>query len=83
MSAVRTMSRPRRDHRSDQDHRPRARQPGDHCNAIAPGLIATDILIGLPEAAKEAILQITPMKEIGKVEDVAAAAVYFASDEAS
>jgi 3-oxoacyl-[acyl-carrier protein] reductase len=51
------------------------------CNAIAPGLIDTDILIGMPEAATHAILQITAMGRIGKVEDVAAAAVYFASDE--
>lgn len=55
---------------------------GITCNAIAPGLIETDILIGMPEAATQAILQITAMGEIGKVEDVAAAAVYFASDEA-
>ena len=51
------------------------------CNAIAPGLIDTDILIGMPEAATHAILQITAMGKIRKVEDVAAAAVYFASDE--
>jgi 3-oxoacyl-[acyl-carrier protein] reductase len=55
---------------------------GITCNAIAPGLIETDILVGMPEAATQAILQITAMGEIGKVEDVAAAAVYFASDEA-
>ncbi|MGH2463363.1 MAG: 3-oxoacyl-ACP reductase family protein [Candidatus Limnocylindria bacterium] len=55
---------------------------GITCNAIAPGLIDTDILVGMPEAATQAILQITAMGEIGRVEDVAAAAVYFASDEA-
>jgi 3-oxoacyl-[acyl-carrier protein] reductase len=55
---------------------------GITCNAIAPGLIDTDILVGMPEAATQAILQITAMGKIGKVEDVAAAAVYFASDEA-
>jgi 3-oxoacyl-[acyl-carrier protein] reductase len=55
---------------------------GITCNAIAPGLIETDILVGMPESATQAILQITAMGEIGKVEDVAAAAVYFASDEA-
>jgi 3-oxoacyl-[acyl-carrier protein] reductase len=55
---------------------------GITCNAIAPGLIDTDILVGMPEAATQAILQITAMGEIGKVEDVAAAAVYFASNEA-
>ena len=51
------------------------------CNAIAPGLVDTDILVGMPEAATQAILQITAMGKIGNVEDVAAAAVYFASDE--
>ena len=54
---------------------------GITCNAIAPGLIDTDILAGMPEAATQAILQISPIGEIGKVEDVAAAAVYFASEE--
>jgi len=54
---------------------------GITCNALAPGLIDTDILVGMPEAATQAILQITAMGKIGNVEDVAAAAVYFASDE--
>ena len=55
---------------------------GITCNAIAPGLIATDLTADLPEAAAEAIRTLTPMGNVGSVEDVAAAAVYFASDEA-
>ena len=54
---------------------------GITCNAIAPGLIETEILATLPEAAREALIQLTPLGEVGRVEDVAAAAVYFASDE--
>jgi 3-oxoacyl-[acyl-carrier protein] reductase len=55
---------------------------GITCNAIAPGLITTDLTADLPEAATQALTGMTPMGYIGSVEDVAAAAVYFASDEA-
>jgi 3-oxoacyl-[acyl-carrier protein] reductase len=55
---------------------------GITCNAIAPGLITTDLTADLPEAATEALKGLTPLGYIGTVEDVAAAAVYLASDEA-
>jgi 3-oxoacyl-[acyl-carrier protein] reductase len=55
---------------------------GITCNAIAPGLIETDLTAALPEAATAAIKTLTPMGYVGSVDDVAAAAVYLASDEA-
>jgi 3-oxoacyl-[acyl-carrier protein] reductase len=55
---------------------------GITCNAIAPGLIETDLTADLPAAASEALTNLTPLGYIGSVDDVAAAAVYFASDEA-
>jgi 3-oxoacyl-[acyl-carrier protein] reductase len=55
---------------------------GITCNAIAPGLIETDLTADLPAAATEALIAMTPLGYLGSVEDVAAAAVYFASDEA-
>ena len=55
---------------------------GITCNAIAPGLIETDLTADLPAAASEALTSLTPLGYIGSVDDVAAAAVYFASDEA-
>ncbi len=55
---------------------------GITCNAIAPGLIATDLTADMPEAATEALKGLTPLGYIGSVDDVAAAAVYLASDEA-
>ena len=55
---------------------------GITCNAIAPGLIETDLTADLPEAATEALTSLTPLGYIGSVDDVAAAAVYLASDEA-
>jgi 3-oxoacyl-[acyl-carrier protein] reductase len=55
---------------------------GITCNALAPGLIETDLTANLPPPAAEAIKTLTPMGYTGSVDDVAAAAVYLASDEA-
>lgn len=51
-------------------------------NAITPGFIETDMTASLPEAAKDQMIKATPLARIGKPEDVAAAALYLASEEA-
>lgn len=55
---------------------------GIRCNAIAPGFIDTDMTAKLSDKAKEAAVAAVPMKRMGRPEDIAATAVFLASDQA-
>ena len=56
---------------------------GVRVNAIAPGFIETDMTAVLPEEVKQKMLEVVPLKRPGKQEDVAQAALFFASDVSS
>ena len=50
-------------------------------NAIAPGFIATDMTDAMTEEAKEKIAESSPFKRIGQPEEIAAMALFLASDK--
>jgi 3-oxoacyl-[acyl-carrier protein] reductase len=52
-------------------------------NAVAPGFIETDMTADLPDAGRQSIVDQTPLGRIGRPEEVAAAVVFLASEEAS
>jgi 3-oxoacyl-[acyl-carrier protein] reductase len=53
------------------------------CNAIAPGFIETDMTATLPEDILEKVQTAIPLKRMGKAEEVAALALFLASDPAA
>lgn len=58
--------------------------PRIRVNAVAPGSIETEALGGvLSDEMKATMLSLTPMRRLGRPEDIAAAVVYLASDAAS
>lgn len=52
-------------------------------NAVAPGLIETEILDGVDPQALDRIIEATPMKRIGTPDEVAALVFFLLSDESS
>lgn len=52
-------------------------------NAIAPGYIETDMTAKLSETQKQSILNLIPLKRIGKPDDIARVVVFLASEDAN
>ena len=53
------------------------------CNAIAPGFIDTDMTAHLPQSVKDFVQTGVPLKRMGTPQEVAALAVFLASDAAA
>ena len=49
-------------------------------NAVAPGMIETDMTKAIPEAAREELLKSIPMKSMGQPEDIARAVAFLAGE---
>ena len=63
-----------------------AREGGPHgvrVNAIAPALIETEMIASLTPERREKLVESIPLRRVGKVEEVAAAACFLASDASS
>ena len=56
---------------------------GIRVNAVAPGFIATDMVMGMPEKVLDGMKSHTPLNRLGRPLDIANAYVFLASDEAS
>ena len=56
---------------------------GIRVNAVAPGIIETDMMKAVPQEVIEPIIKTIPLKRLGRPEDIANAFVFLASEEAS
>ena len=53
------------------------------CNVVAPGFITTDMTDVLPDQIKEGVKNFVPLKRFGQPHEIAAAAAFLASPDAS
>jgi 3-oxoacyl-[acyl-carrier protein] reductase len=51
-------------------------------NVVAPGYVETDMTDALPDAARDTMLNLTPLKRLGTPDDIAGAVLFLASDAA-
>lgn len=56
---------------------------GVRCNAIAPGIVLTDATASMPDTQREALTAAHLTPGLGRPEDIAAAALFLASDAAA
>jgi len=58
-------------------------QRGITVNAVAPGFVVTDLTADLPSELMQKAIDITPLRRMGKPEEIAYAVAFLASDEAA
>ena len=56
---------------------------GIRVNAVAPGIIETDMMKAVPKEVIEPLIKTIPLRRLGRPEDIANAFVFLASEEAS
>lgn len=56
---------------------------GITCNAVAPGLVPTDLTASLSQDLVDTAIEHTPLGRVGTAEEMASAVAFLASDEAS
>lgn len=57
--------------------------PRCHVNAVAPGLIGTEMAMGIPEEIRQRMIDVIPMDRMGTPEEVAELVAFLASERSS